>query len=793
MRRWRLSHDWRTLGYNHWLTLFASYNISLYEQYVAIVPQIDLHRVVEHAQVVRHRNRDEMRRQQHNYFVVVGGDVKQAAADNVINSNDSYAKAGGNSGGELSLQTAASGDALVQRLAALLERRAARLRSSDDSTGSSTSNTNTNNNNNSNNRGGIDIGFGYRMRWRVDRLFVYGSLLALVVCLLILCYMHVRGRLVRATRRLSRRRRHRRWSTSSTRRELIMRRHLSAADEDEDDEDEDETVLLSQSDMIRHVVSGRHVEATLGALASFHPSSLSATTTTTTTTATTTATTSPFPIDLIECVRVQSVLLLATCDVRNELSVWSLAGGTGHVRLAHRNVIDQLDCAGEQHATAVWAMCLSADGAFLFVAQSDGRLRAFALLTTNTSHGQETSSWHSGDSGDIGISHLVQVGAKDSSHSSHVLAVARLDGRLELVEFDARCRSFRGSSVHAMRAHRSSLSTLRYVDTFSNATTLQSDVGFLLSLGQTDGSLSVCKVLTRTGELVRVLPSDTTDGQDSDDDESPIRVVCTDGVCVASGSLAGWIRVRQLPMNSSSSSSSSRRMRTLTRWNVFDGDATRPKTTRLIVRMEMSASWLISCVTSCAEREAVAEEEEEIRIWHKKDGRLVTRLALEHQWTSVAAGVERRVATASHGGLFTYYLTRLVSQFRREDEKTSETNSLLLASLGRTPVTPMCLYSRTLLLTGGRACLYLWHIGSGQLVKKINLQVQTQLQVQPTNPFAQIKQIHVVQPNQLQPGVSKEPFVLVVDYSDIVHFVHIPSSFTALGRAAAFQHSSKYK
>ena len=55
-------HNWQTLNYFHWLTLFANYNVSLYNRYVAILPQINLHRIVTEDEILKYRNLNEIQR-----------------------------------------------------------------------------------------------------------------------------------------------------------------------------------------------------------------------------------------------------------------------------------------------------------------------------------------------------------------------------------------------------------------------------------------------------------------------------------------------------------------------------------------------------------------------------------------------------------------------------------------------------------------------------------------------------------------------------------------------------------
>lgn len=57
----RIEQDWQSLNYYHWLRLFANYNVSLYNRYVAILPQISLHRVIGKQDVLQYRNLNEIK------------------------------------------------------------------------------------------------------------------------------------------------------------------------------------------------------------------------------------------------------------------------------------------------------------------------------------------------------------------------------------------------------------------------------------------------------------------------------------------------------------------------------------------------------------------------------------------------------------------------------------------------------------------------------------------------------------------------------------------------------------
>jgi hypothetical protein len=53
--------NWRSLDYYHWLSLFANYNVSLYNRYVAILPEIEIHRVINQNDILKHRNLNEIK------------------------------------------------------------------------------------------------------------------------------------------------------------------------------------------------------------------------------------------------------------------------------------------------------------------------------------------------------------------------------------------------------------------------------------------------------------------------------------------------------------------------------------------------------------------------------------------------------------------------------------------------------------------------------------------------------------------------------------------------------------
>jgi hypothetical protein len=76
-------HTWQSLNYFHWLNLFSNYNVSLYNRYVAILPQINLDKEIKHADIVKYRNVKETQK----YSSVITNDDDDDESFNVNNNN----------------------------------------------------------------------------------------------------------------------------------------------------------------------------------------------------------------------------------------------------------------------------------------------------------------------------------------------------------------------------------------------------------------------------------------------------------------------------------------------------------------------------------------------------------------------------------------------------------------------------------------------------------------------------------------------------------------------------------
>ena len=75
-----LNDNWQTLSYYHWLTLFANYNVSLYNRYVAILPQINLYKLVKQSDVLKFRNKNEINK--HNSIISLDDSLKFSLSSN---------------------------------------------------------------------------------------------------------------------------------------------------------------------------------------------------------------------------------------------------------------------------------------------------------------------------------------------------------------------------------------------------------------------------------------------------------------------------------------------------------------------------------------------------------------------------------------------------------------------------------------------------------------------------------------------------------------------------------------
>lgn len=128
----------------------------------------------------------------------------------------------------------------------------------------------------------------------------------------------------------------------------------------------------------------------------------------------------------------------------------------------------------------------------------------------------------------------------------------------------------------------------------------------------------------------------------------------------------------------------------------------------------------------------------------------------------------------------------------------SPTRPVTTEQLPPPPAPTMCLYSRSVLITGGCSCIFLWNIWKGELMKKINIR-------KPPNNLNStdedddddddagrlalvnlIKDIRVIrqqqQPQSHSSGVAVNKvnkLVLVTDYTDAVYVLKIPSNLTA--------------
>lgn len=92
----------------------------------------------------------------------------------------------------------------------------------------------------------------------------------------------------------------------------------------------------------------------------------------------------------------------------------------------------------------------------------------------------------------------------------------------------------------------------------------------------------------------------------------------------------------------------------------------------------------------------------------------------------------------------------------------------------------MCLYSNSILITGGCSSIFLWNIHKGDLIKKINLRNQQSVFQDEANLEIenQIKEIKVVNISNDDAKFSRvvNKLVVVTDYTDSMYVIRIPKN-----------------
>ena len=120
-----------------------------------------------------------------------------------------------------------------------------------------------------------------------------------------------------------------------------------------------------------------------------------------------------YPIDLLTV----GSFKCATSDINNQIIIWSLNTSLTAQNESCQNLSFNLNSLNDRD-TSIWSICISPDDQYLFVGQSDGRLRAFSIHDDVVRGENEVKEYSSGQTycdksefsaANNGITHLINL------------------------------------------------------------------------------------------------------------------------------------------------------------------------------------------------------------------------------------------------------------------------------------------------------------------------------------------------------------------------------------------------
>ena len=854
--------NWQTLNYYHWLSLFANYNVSLYNRYVAILPQIDLFKIVKSDDILNYRNLNEIK----NYNTVIAIDSEHRF-NFKTNNLDTTSK-------------------------------------------NKTSSSDTNENS-----------LVYRSAlFELITIVVLGiPTIFLVVYLVILFYKclcskeYERWRKYWSTTNIKRQykmihSRIKRKSKTSVRNSLsctcsFMKSNKSEHESDcdfyeaglngyqksneakrkkkmSDEEFSDASSLsdeglesddssscsssrmsrnISKDDLINKIINGQKDDIELKPYKLFnssqdkdekfsdlackwHKKNHS------------------YPIDLIAC----GNYLCATSDLNNQINIWSLM--SANTLMLHPSIResaqlvsflndpDDLIVSIEMNSSpiSIWSMCLTSDDNYLLAGQSDGQLAVFDLFSDRAclaATGRKSSSFSSNTHG---ITHILQINktvysnspkslllkhldsvekssssfliqnstisnstntssaslnglVNDGSQSSdlvvYLMLCVRLNGHLELVKFNSnQISASTFSLVSSIRVDHTPITNLFYAY----------GGDYLMTTSQ-DCLLKIVKV----NKFVDQMPN--SGGEDlkimlvsNEHGSSMITAMCIDNentLNAATGSQDGTICLWNLFTG---------QLKFKLKTNNFDSHKLnkskhRDTNNKLspIIKLEIAQNLIVSL-----------NADQHMCIWNTTNGKLVKEfkffapISLPNT-NSIDSGdinfTTDNCLNSYTSSFFSYILLGLYHfvknniasiSSRRYQSRVITADELLFQ-----PPPTMCLYSKTILITGGFSCIFLWNIVKGELIKKINIikeSVNKNLLAARSEKFSNlsksskysqlnlVKQIRIINQKAIEGSASSaqansspltkikskhiNKLLLITDYTDSIYIIKIPSN-----------------
>ena len=464
-----------------------------------------------------------------------------------------------------------------------------------------------------------------------------------------------------------------------------------------------------------------------------------------------------YPIDLIST----SPSLFATSDVSNQIKLWSYDSESQ----------DLIKTFKLNENTSIWSMCITEDSQFILIGFSDGSVKMINLSINNITreHGHNESN---------GVTYLKELKSKNKNSDSFIhksspnlsqenrytILIARLSGLLEVIEFNNQT----SSSLFTLRAHRSPITSLFYA----------SGGDYLMTSGQ-DFLLKIIKInfsnqnpseqIVHEKKLKIMFESE-------DHGESLITAICIDKentINGASGSQDGTIFI----------------------WNLFTGERLRVLNDIMnsmlkspgIVKLEMSQNLLMSI-----------NSDHQMCIFNRNKGRMIREFKF---FAPILPGESQRgdsgdlnsttdnCLNSISGSILNLIASGVFEIFRNllfyNRNKIKNLNELKNDDLVFRPVPSMCLYSKTILITGGCSCIFLWNIEKGELIKKINIKKSlfSRNSVENFSQMNSIKEIKLIRQVDSSPRTLMNTkfnrvnkLVLVTDYNDAIYVLKIPTN-----------------
>ena len=379
------------------------------------------------------------------------------------------------------------------------------------------------------------------------------------------------------------------------------------------------------------------------------------------------------------------------------------------------NLINQIDST---EGGSVWCLLLSHDDKFLFVGQSDGKLRIFNL-TGNTPAQYPVVYANQNIHGITHLKHLTNHDKVDS----YLILLVRVNGVLEFIRCNHSSAAPLISLIDSSRIH-------------TNPITQICHGGSYLITATQDFTIKIIKIAMVKDDnmCLNVVGQEQSDSQPT--------AICIEESSAAIGTQSGLICI----------------------WNL--------QTARCLFQLKTNqmADKAITSLIMVRHLVISLNEDHQMCIWNRHRGEMLKEFTF---FSLKSASIYGR-RSGQKLAFFTYFIKRIYQKLsKRLYESTELTNNEELNS--PQPLPSMCLYSNSLLITGGCGCIFVWNIIKGELVKKINLKKPLAYKTGhkaslKENKYAQkywVKQIELVR--------QRQRLLLIVDYTDSIFLLRIPT------------------